>query len=73
MREYKDLEVRAAQGLHEQCFGLFTKYVDKGATVIDLAAGAGAFSERLHEYGYSITSNDIDPKTWQPAHIPKLS
>lgn len=47
MLEYKDLEVRAASGLHEDCLTIIQRHVPKGAGMIDLAAGAGAFSARL--------------------------
>ena len=73
MLEYKDLEVRAAAGLHEDCLKIFQRFVPEGSEIIDLAAGAGAFSERLVDAGYSVTSNDIDDKSWQPTHIPKLT
>jgi len=73
MLDYKDLEIRAASGLHEDCLSIVQRHVPKGSAIIDLAAGAGAFSERLVHAGYNVTSNDIDDKDWQPTHIPKLA
>lgn len=73
MPEYKNLEIRAAKGLHEDCITLIQRHVPKGSKMIDLAAGAGAFSERLVDVGYKVTSNDIDDKKWQPSHISKLT
>lgn len=73
MLEYKDLEVRAASGLHEDCLTIIQCHVPKGSGILDLAAGTGAFSARLVDAGYGVTSNDIDDKSWQPTHIPKLT
>lgn len=39
--------------------------------MIDLAAGAGAFSARIVDAGYSVTSNDIENKSCKLTHIPK--
>ena len=73
MLKYKDLEIRAAEGLHDDCLEMIKNNVVQGADVIDLAAGAGAFSERMVDAGYNVTANDIDKKKWLPTHISKLT
>jgi len=73
MLKYKDLEIRAAEGLHDDCLEMIKNNVVQGADVIDLAAGAGAFSERMVDAGYNVTANDIDEKKWLPTHISKLT
>lgn len=73
MLNYKELEIRAAEGLHDDCFELIERHTPPRASVIDLAAGAGAFSARLADAGFDVSANDIDTKPWQPTHIPRLS
>lgn len=73
MAEYKGIEVRAAQGLHEDCFAIIERHFPKGSKILDLAAGAGAFSARLADAGYDVTANDIDDENWGAKDIPKLA
>ena len=73
MLEYKYLEVRTASGLHEDFLTIIQRPVPIGSRIVDLAAGAGAFSARLVDDGYDVMSNDIDDKNWQPTYIPKLT
>lgn len=73
MTDYKNIEIRAAEGLHEDCLALFAQYVPAGNNVIDLAAGAGAFAARLCDGGYNVTANDIDEENWAAPHVPKLA
>lgn len=73
MTSYKKIEIRAAAGLHEDCARSIAQYVTPGASVIDLAAGAGAFSARLKDMGYSVIANDIDDKNWAVPQVEKLT
>lgn len=73
MPDYKGIEIRAAEGLHEKCLSIMTRHVAKGSKVVDLAAGAGAFSARLADAGYAVTANDLDDAHWAAPHIPKLT
>jgi SAM-dependent methyltransferase len=50
-----------------------TQHVARGGKVLDLAGGAGAFSARLTDAGYSVTGNDIDDEHWAAPQVPKLS
>jgi SAM-dependent methyltransferase len=40
--------------------------------VLDVGAGAGAFSQRLVDQGYRVTALDVDPEKWVPKDIPFL-
>jgi 2-polyprenyl-3-methyl-5-hydroxy-6-metoxy-1,4-benzoquinol methylase len=70
---YRGIVILADEGLHEDCFDLVEKYIPKGARVLDIAAGAGAFSARLADAGYKVTANDIDDDVWNATGIKKLS
>jgi 2-polyprenyl-3-methyl-5-hydroxy-6-metoxy-1,4-benzoquinol methylase len=67
---YNGMLIHADTDLHEQAIDLVQKYVSSGALVLDLGAGAGAFSTRLVHRGYSVVASDIDPEKWIPVDIP---
>lgn len=64
MHQYKGIPIRAPLGLHEACFEVVQSHVRPGARVLDIAAGAGAFPQRLLEAGYQVVANDIDQDAW---------
>jgi 2-polyprenyl-3-methyl-5-hydroxy-6-metoxy-1,4-benzoquinol methylase len=67
---YKGILIHADTNVHEQAANLLRIYVPKGKCVIDIGAGAGAFSQRLADIGYDISGLDIDEKKWIPTSIP---
>ncbi len=67
---YKGMLIHADTGVHQQALALFKRYVPAGSSVLDVGAGAGAFSERLADSGYKVTALDIDSDKWIPKHIP---
>ena len=69
---YKGIQIHADTGVHEQAAELIKKYFPAGTTVLDVGAGAGAFSQRLADLGYSVTALDVDPDKWIPKDIPFL-
>jgi 2-polyprenyl-3-methyl-5-hydroxy-6-metoxy-1,4-benzoquinol methylase len=73
MPDYRGIEIRAAEGLHEVCMELMAQHVSKGSKVLDLAGSAGAFSARLADAGYNVTGNDIDDEHWAAPQVPKLT
>lgn len=66
---YKGMLVHADTGMHEQAAALFQQYVPGNASVLDVGAGAGAFSQRLSDLGYNVTALDADPEKWLPKQI----
>jgi SAM-dependent methyltransferase len=66
---YKGILIHADTGVHEQAATLFSKYVPNAARVLDVGAGAGAFSQRLKDLGYAVTALDSDPEKWIPPDI----
>jgi 2-polyprenyl-3-methyl-5-hydroxy-6-metoxy-1,4-benzoquinol methylase len=72
LQYYKGILIHADTGVHEEAAALFMKYVTTNAKVLDVGAGAGAFSQRLTDLGYSVTALDADPEKWIPTDIPFL-
>ena len=66
---YKGLTEHSHPGLHAEVAELFVKYVPKRGTVLDVGAGAGAFSLRLKDLGYDVTALDVDPLKWKIADV----
>jgi 2-polyprenyl-3-methyl-5-hydroxy-6-metoxy-1,4-benzoquinol methylase len=56
--------IHADEKLHSDAIKMFQKYVIKASTVIDIGAGAGAFSLRLHDNGYIVTALDVSSNEW---------
>lgn len=67
---YKGILIHADSMLHGQAEQLLLRYVSRGASVIDIGAGAGAFSQRMGDLGYEVTALDIDDKKFIPSEIP---
>ena len=61
---YCDLLIRADKGLHEQIAGTIERKVRNGSTVLDMGAGQGALSARLHDLGYAVTTVDVNDKDY---------
>jgi 2-polyprenyl-3-methyl-5-hydroxy-6-metoxy-1,4-benzoquinol methylase len=69
---YKGIQIHADSGMHEQAAALVQKYLPAGCSVLDVGAGAGAFSQRMQDAGYAVTALDVDPDKWRPREIPFL-
>lgn len=61
---YRGITIHADQDLHEQAFALCRQFFPGGCSVLDLGAGAGAFSRRLADAGFRVTALDVDPAKW---------
>lgn len=61
---YEGLLIHADEGMHEQLFDLFCAYVQRNSSILDIGAGAGAFTLRLKNGGYKVKALDIDPDKW---------
>jgi SAM-dependent methyltransferase len=67
---YSGMTIHADTGVHEQAAELFQEYVPAGSSILDVGAGAGAFSQRLLDLGYDVTALDVDEEKWIPKEIP---
>lgn len=70
LQYYKGILIHADTNVHEQAAALFQQHVPPESEVLDVGGGAGAFSQRLVDLGYSVTALDSDPNKWQPTDIP---
>lgn len=57
---YKGLLIKADLDLHDQMADSVVAKIQKQAEILDLGAGEGAFSWRLHDLGYKVTALDVD-------------
>jgi len=51
-------------GLHEAVAQKIAQHVSPDSTVLDIAAGSGAFTRRLLDMGFSVVANDADGSRW---------
>lgn len=70
MREYRGVTIHAADGVHETAFARLRSHASIGSTVVDVGAGAGAFSARLVDAGYAVTALDVDTGKWALDSVP---
>jgi SAM-dependent methyltransferase len=55
---YKGLRIHALPGLHPFTAALASSHLQAGDHILDLAAGSGAMSLRLHDLGMRVTATD---------------
>lgn len=67
---YRGMLIHADSMLHQQAERLLLQYISPGASVIDIGAGAGAFSQRARDLGYNVTALDIDEEKFTLNEIP---
>lgn len=67
---YRGLEIHALPGLHDFLADLVARHIQRGASVLDLAAGTGAMSLRLNDLGYSVQATDYVEESFKPEGIP---
>ncbi|HNU08564.1 MAG TPA: methyltransferase domain-containing protein [Pyrinomonadaceae bacterium] len=66
-------ESMAGLETHDKVFDLVRRFLDRGARIIDLGAGQGAFSKRLAELGHEVVAVDSDPANWKVPGIDVLN
>ena len=57
---YKNLLIRAVPGLHEKVLDIINNSNFKKPRILDLGAGQGALSLRLHDSGYDVKAVDFN-------------
>jgi 2-polyprenyl-3-methyl-5-hydroxy-6-metoxy-1,4-benzoquinol methylase len=60
----------AGAGTHDAVLELIRRLLPEPASVLDLAAGQGAFSVKLRELGHDVRAVDVTPDNWKAADIP---
>jgi 2-polyprenyl-3-methyl-5-hydroxy-6-metoxy-1,4-benzoquinol methylase len=58
VRRYRGLQVCADTDLHERAIERLQTYVDRGASVVDVGCGEGAFALRMVDAGYAVVGLD---------------
>lgn len=66
--QYRGIPIFAAPGLHELAARQLAaaRPPDAGVRVLELGAGGGAMSQRLHDLGYAVTASDLFAERFQP-------
>jgi len=67
---YRGIAIHADSGVHEQAIRTIQRHVPPWASIVDIGAGAGAFSARLTDLGYSVTALDVDVDEWALDTVP---
>jgi SAM-dependent methyltransferase len=62
--------IHARAGVHAELEAMFRATIPRPARVLDVGAGAGAFSARLAEAGYEVVACDLDATQWSVASVP---
>jgi len=65
VNNYKGLRMYAIAGLHEFVAQKVVQTLKPSSTLLDLAAGSGAMSLRLHDLGFQVTATDIVPDNFR--------
>ena len=60
----------AAKGVHQAAARVLPHYISPPGRVVELGAGAGAFSHRLRMLGYVVTGSDVEATQFNAAGVP---
>lgn len=63
---YKGLAIHTLEGLHEYVAKIISDNFKPGASVLDLGAGSGAMSLRLHDLGFEVAASDFVEEAFIP-------
>lgn len=57
---YKGILIKADSSLHGEVMEVVNKNAFEGCQILDMGAGEGALSQRMHDSGYNVVSADMD-------------
>lgn len=63
---YKGIPQGGFAGHHKEAIKVLAQYLRPPAKVLDVGAWQGAFSRRLHDYGYDVDAVDLVPEAFRP-------
>lgn len=70
MNDLEEPVSMAGAGTHDAVLELVRRLLPAPASVLDLAAGQGAFSVKLRELGHNVHAVDVSRDNWKAADIP---
>ena len=68
--EDSKLRELAAKGVHQAAARVLPHYISPPGRIVELGAGAGAFSHRLRTLGYVVTGSDVEATQFKAAGLP---
>lgn len=68
--QYQGLTMHVPPGIHEGALELLVAHLPPPARILDLAAGSGAFTQRLFDAGYDVQAADLDLQGWSIQDVP---
>lgn len=66
LRAYRGIPIFAAPGVHEAGLAALQTHMHAGARVLELGAGGGALSQRLHDAGFAVCACDLFADNFTP-------
>lgn len=70
LEEYEGRKIFTDPGVHAAVAKEITRLVPKGSNLLDIGAGAGAMSLRLHRAGFTVQAVDVDDSRFDIPEIP---
>ncbi|MBJ6981693.1 methyltransferase domain-containing protein [Luteimonas sp. MC1572] len=66
LQAYRGIPIFAAPGVHEAGLAALQAHAPAGARVLELGAGGGALSQRLHDAGFAVVACDLFADNFTP-------
>ena len=74
LSQFEGLRIRCAPGVHDVAADVIARHVSTAGSVLDLAAGTGAFSARLRHKGFTqLSAVELDTKHFGLAGVTPVS
>lgn len=62
---YEGLKIMSDPGVHQEMVNQIRAHLEPGAGILEIGAGAGAFSLRMQKCGYMVSAVDIDDNNFK--------